>query len=231
MVDKDAVRRAYDELAETYDETRSTNGRAVELLGAFLESLPASARVLDAGCGSGSPALERIDRAGAAVGLDLSRRQLQLAAESAPGAALAQGDMTALPFEDDSFDGVVACWSLIHIPMADHAAVVGESARVLRPGGRALVCEGTHEWVGENPDWLDSGVGMAWNIAGAETTREQLLDAGFEITDTWGVPETLEDGDVDGDADGEVENDAANGVDDDVDDDLPWTVFAVRLDP
>ena len=115
--------------------------------------------------------------------------------------------------------------------MADRAAVVEESARVLRPGGRALVCEGTHEWVGENPDWLDSGVGMAWNIAGAETTREQLLDAGFEITDTWGVPETLEDGDVDGDADGEVENDAANGVDDDVDDDLPWTVFAVRLDP
>lgn len=137
-------------------------------------------------------------------------------------------------------DGVVACWSLIHVPMADHAAVVEESVRVLRPGGRALVCEGTHEWVGENPDWLDSGVGMAWNIAGAETTREQLLDAGFEVTDTWGVPETLEDGDVDGDAadddvdggaDGEVENDAANGVDDDVDDDLPWTVFAVRLDP
>lgn len=215
MVGTDEVRRGYDALAETYDDQRAANGRGVAILGSFLEALPASARVLDAGCGAGTPALAHIDSEGAAVGLDVSRRQLGLAAETIPDAALAQGDMTHLPFQDDAFDGVVALWSLIHVPMADHGAVLEEFARVLRPGGRALVCEGTDEWIGRNPDWLDSGVEMAWAIAGAEATHAQLVDAGFEVTETWGVPETLED-------------DADVAVDDESE--LPWTLFAARLD-
>jgi len=100
--------------------------------------------------------------------------------------------------------------------LAASTTAVGEFARVLRPGGRALVCEGTGEWTGENPDWLDSGVGMQWNIAGARSTRDQLRAAGFEVVDEWGVPETLEEG---------------SGEDGGGDDgDLPWTFFFARLD-
>lgn len=216
MVEKDAVRRAYDELAETYATQRSENGRGEEILAQFLDSLSEPTRILDAGCGQGTPVLARIRTVATAVGVDFSREQLRLAQGSVPDVSLLQSDMTDLPFTDGIFDAVIAYWSLIHVPMEDHQTVIDEFARVLRPKGRLLVCEGTDEWAGENPDWLDSGVEMQWNIAGAKVTRDQLRNAGFTIVDRWGVPETLE----------EDEDDLGEE-----DDDLPWTVFAAQLDP
>lgn len=221
MVDKNAVRRSYDELADAYAERRSEGGPETKILARFLESLPESARVLDAGCGQGAPVLTRAAASGTAVGLDFSREQLRLAAANAPDAALVRGDMTALPFATGAFDGVVACWSLIHVPMDDHRTVVEEFARVLRPGGRVLLCEGTNEWVGENPDWLETGIEMAWNVAGAEATRKQLRAAGFALEGRWGVPEDL------GAGEGEREVDLDELRDDE---DRPWTFFAARLE-
>ncbi len=82
MVDKDAVRRGYDEVAETYTAERSTEGPGVEILAEFLDSLGASARVLDAGCGQGWP----VDREVNTVGVDLSRAQLRGSGENASSA-------------------------------------------------------------------------------------------------------------------------------------------------
>jgi ubiquinone/menaquinone biosynthesis C-methylase UbiE len=183
MVERDVVRRSYDEVAKTHAADRAENGRGTEILASVLESLPDSARVLDAGCGGGTPALAQLSESTTVLGLDFSREQLQLATERVPDVLPAQGNMTALPLQSSAFDAVVAYWSLIHIPSVDQPAVVDEFSRILRPGSRLLVCDGTNEWVGENPDWLDSGVEMAWDIAGAETTRAQLRAAGFEITE------------------------------------------------
>ncbi len=195
MVEKRAVRQAYDEMARAYDAARTRDGRGLSVLESFLEFGPE--RVLDAGCGGGRPVLDRLDDAATAVGLDASGEQLRLAADRVPGAALAAGDMTRLPFADDTFDAVVAYWSLIHVPLAEHGTAIEAFARVLRPGGRVLVCEGREEWVGENPDWLDSGVGMAWEIAGLEATRAQLRAAGFTLAREWGVPDSLDDSEAD----------------------------------
>ncbi|MFC4359948.1 class I SAM-dependent methyltransferase [Halobium salinum] len=216
MVDKDAVRRAYDEIAEVYAEERATTGRSVEILEAFLDSLSDPQRVLDAGCGHGRPVLTRMAGSTDAVGLDFSRGQLDLAREAAPAADLLQGDMTALPLDDDSVDAVVACWSLIHVPMDDHGRVVGEVARVLRPGGRVLLCEGRGEWDGANPDWLDTDVGMEWNMAGEEATRDHLREAGFRVVDRWLAPDSLE------------EDPESHGTLDE--EDLPWVFLAGRLE-
>ncbi|ELZ03518.1 class I SAM-dependent methyltransferase [Natrialba asiatica] len=219
MVDKTAVRRGYDELAETYAAERaaSEGGRERDVLTTVLRSLETPGRVLDAGCGQGTPVLRDLDGDGPrngdgngsrdgdgntdengtrdAIGIDVSRAQLELAAENAPTASLSQGDMTRLPFRDDCCDAVTALHSLIHVPLADHRAVIDEFSRVLRPGGRVLVSEGAREWTGTNPDWLDSGVEMQWHIAGIEATREQLRAAGFTITDEWGTTEPFADQD------------------------------------
>jgi ubiquinone/menaquinone biosynthesis C-methylase UbiE len=194
MVEKRAVRAGYDELAAAYGAEREQSGRGLDVLDAFIDG-QAPARVLDAGCGPGQPVLERLDATTAAVGLDASREQLRLAAGAVPDATLAQGDLTRLPFADGTFDAVVAYWSLIHVPLAEHPAALAEFARVLRPAGRVLVCEGREEWVGENPDWLDADVEMAWEMAGAEATRDQLRAAGFTVVEEWGVPDSLDDDD------------------------------------
>lgn len=193
MSDRDAVRRAYDAMAEDYAAERSETGRGLEILAEFLDSLPERARVVDAGCGQGTPVLRRLARAADPVGLDFSREQLRLAGENVPGAPLVRGDMTALPFCDDAFDAATAFHSLIHVPLDDHRTVVDEFARVLRPGGRVLLTEGIAEWSGTNPDWLDSGVEMQWDIAGAETTKAQLEAEGFAVVEEWLVTDELAD--------------------------------------
>lgn len=213
MVDPRTVRLAYDDLAATYAAERLENGPDVDLLARFLGQLSGSAWVLDAGCGQGSPVLSESSRSATAVGLDLSRRQLRLAAENAPRAALLQGDVSNLPARDDTFDAVIAYWSLIHVPAEDHRTVLHEFARVLRPDGRLLVTEGRSEWSGTNPDWLDSGVEMQWDIAGADATRQHLRTAGFEIVEEQGVPDTLGGG----------------GASPDEERDFPWVIFSAQL--
>ena len=187
MTERDAVRRAYDELAETYAAERASDADApaAARLDRLAERLPADARVLDAGCGQGTPALAALTRGTRAVGLDFSGEQLRLAAGAAPDAALVRGDMTSLPFSPNAFDAVVALHSLIHVPLDEHPTALAEFARVLAPDGLLLLTEGETEWVGANPDWLESGVEMRWAIAGREATREGLDRAGFEILDEW----------------------------------------------
>jgi len=209
MVDKRTVRRGYDTLADAYAAERDDDGPEMALLEELLDELSASARVLDAGCGNGEPVLRAVATEAEPVGVDVAREQLRRTAANVPSAAVAQGDMAALPLRDDSVDAIVAFWSLIHVPFAEHAAVAAEFARVTRPGGRALVCEGTDPWDGTNPDWLDGGAPMEWNMAGAETTREQLRDAGFTVEAARGVPDSL---------------------DDDPDETAPWTFLLARLD-
>jgi ubiquinone/menaquinone biosynthesis C-methylase UbiE len=193
MVDKDTVRRGYDELVDDYAAQRTEDSDDVDVLASFLDALSTDARLLDAGCGQGTPVLASLaDVAG--VGLDISRGQLTRAAENAPAASLTQGDMTRLPFADERFDAVTALWSVIHVPEGDHRAVFEEFARVLRPGGRLLVVEGTNEWRGTNPDWLGGGAEMQWHIAGPEKTRAHLRSVGFEIVADQVIGDPLEEG-------------------------------------
>ena len=190
MSDQNTIRRAYDEIAEVYAAQRSGEHEA-EVLDNFLDPLSEEAYLLDAGCGQGTPVLSRLSESTTAVGLDFSHEQLQLATKNAPTAALSQGDMTALPFQDETFDAVTAFHSMIHIPIDKHQQVIDEFARVLRSEGRLLLSEGEIEWSGANPDWLGTGVEMHWDMAGSETTQKQLRSAGFSIVGDWGIDDTF----------------------------------------
>lgn len=185
---KRTVRDAYDSLAETYAEqtAEGENDVATQFVGRFFERF-GGGLVLDAGCG-GQP-VRRPDCD--VVGVDFSREQLRHARPTET--ALVQGDMTTLPFPSNSFDGVTAFFSLIHVPLEEHQTVLDEFARVLRPDGHLLVTEGASEWCGENENWLGDGIEMSWEIAGREETRAQLQEAGFEVIDEAMVVDTLAD--------------------------------------
>lgn len=98
-------------------------------------------RLIDIGCGEGRHChgVQLLTEA-QAIGVDLDEASLALARER--GAALAGkgppaefhfADASALPFGDASFDAAICSEVLEHVP--DMAALVGEAARVLKPGG------------------------------------------------------------------------------------------------
>ena len=102
---------------------------------------PAGAHVLDVAAGPGNVAVELV-RQGAAdvVALDLSLNMLREGARrEVPAISWVNADALALPFDDASFDACTISFGLRNV--TDPAAAVAEFARVLRPGGRLVVCE------------------------------------------------------------------------------------------
>jgi demethylmenaquinone methyltransferase / 2-methoxy-6-polyprenyl-1,4-benzoquinol methylase len=106
-----------------------------------LAARPAHARVLDVASGPGNVARELV-RLGAeeVVALDLSFNMLAHGAlEPDPRIRWVNGDALALPFADGAFDAVTVSFGLRNVP--DPRAALAEFARVVRPGGRLVVCE------------------------------------------------------------------------------------------
>lgn len=135
--------------------TRAGKFRAWDELLAGL-SLRGDERVLDLGRGRGAVLLLAAQRLphGKAMGLDLWQAQDQsgnaLAATTANADAegvaerveLHTGDMRKLPFPDSSFDVVVSSLAIHNIPTAEgRSEAVREAARVLKPGGRAVLAD------------------------------------------------------------------------------------------
>ena len=93
-------------------------------------------RVLDVACGTGvaaRTAADRVGRSGSVVGLDLNPAMLEVAARIRPDIEWRQGDASALPFEDESFDAVLCQSAVFFFPDVDRA--FSEMARVVRRGG------------------------------------------------------------------------------------------------
>jgi SAM-dependent methyltransferase len=91
-------------------------------------------RLLDCGCGTGHN-LTLLGRYGRAAGFDLTATGLDLARQR--GAPLARASITHIPFRDAAFDLVTSFDVLQYVE--DDAAVMREIARVLAPGGTAIV--------------------------------------------------------------------------------------------
>lgn len=92
-------------------------------------------RALDVGCAGGGNTAVLRELGWSVTGLEYSAAGAEIAASR--DLDVVRGDATALPFADATFDLVMSTDVWEHIE--DDAAVARETARVLRPGGRALV--------------------------------------------------------------------------------------------
>ncbi|MDX3497892.1 methyltransferase domain-containing protein [Streptomyces turgidiscabies] len=111
------------------------------LLAAFAELVRAqgSAPVADVGSGPGHVSA-RLHALGVPVfGVDLSPRMVTLARRAHPELRFHVGSMTSLDLPDETLGGVLALYSIIHIPDAALPTVFAEFHRVLAPGGLVLL--------------------------------------------------------------------------------------------
>lgn len=127
----------YDKEAERYDASRGGEARAAAAAEAVLGFLPeGTRRLLDVACGTGIVTRRLAAADGLAVtGVDLTLGMARRAAARLPGSILL-ADARRLPFRDGAFDAVSSVW-LLHLAATpeDVRTLVGECARVLRPGG------------------------------------------------------------------------------------------------
>jgi SAM-dependent methyltransferase len=126
--------------------------------------LPAHARILDAGCGSGRNMIE-LARHGTVTGVELSATSASLARNRDAGEVLTCS-MLEMPFPDDSFDLAVSLDVIEHLD--DDLAALRELRRVIAPGGALLVTVPAYQWLWSGHDEI--------NHHRRRYTRRTLLD-------------------------------------------------------
>ena len=177
------VESGYDLMAEQYLATKNREDPlALAALEDLASLLPQGAAVLDLGCGAGIPVTRWLaDRGFAVTGVDVSAGQLDLARNNVPEATFIKADMTEVTFAPDSFEAVIAFYSIIHVPRTEHPALLGRIHRWLKPDGIFLATMTLTDSEGRDDDWEGWGAPMVWSHYDGDTTVAMLREAGFAI--------------------------------------------------
>jgi SAM-dependent methyltransferase len=113
--------------------------------------LPARARILDAGCGSGRNMVD-LARHGAVTGIELSGTSVALARERDSGDVV-EGSVLEMPFEADAFDLAASLDVIEHLE--DDLRALRELRRVVAPGGSLLVTVPAYQWLWSGHDEIN----------------------------------------------------------------------------
>ncbi len=140
-----ATRASYDAVAVDYAER--FRGELVArpldraMLAGFAELVQAAGAgpVADIGCGTGRVTAYLNDLGLSVSGVDLSPQMIAVARQAHPGLRFDVGSMLALGLPDSALGGIMAWYSIIHIPEDRLPDVFAEFHRVLAPGGRVLL--------------------------------------------------------------------------------------------
>lgn len=141
-------------------------------------------KVLDVGCGGGANLeviLQKINN-GEAIGIDYSEVSVEIAKKRNKKAVetgkckILQGDVMQLPLHDEDFDVVTAFETVYFWP--EMKGALKEIYRVLKPGGRFMICNEA-DGEGENDEQMKTIIeGMS--IYTEQELRKMLQDAGFK---------------------------------------------------
>jgi SAM-dependent methyltransferase len=139
------MQNSYDLIADKWHAYSRDQGyieRALAYVDQILRDVPANATVLDLGCGTGLPIAQHIVQKGfRVVGVDQSKKMLEIARREVPEAEFIHGDMIEIEF-NQRFAGAVAWDSAFHVERKYHSAIYRKLAHCLQPGARLLLSVG-----------------------------------------------------------------------------------------
>jgi SAM-dependent methyltransferase len=183
-----ATRASYDAVAADYATLLADAlaadpfDRAVLALYAELVRTASSGgRVVEIGCGPGRITAHLAGLGLDAFGIDLSPKMIEEARERHPDLEFRVGQMTALDLPPGAVAGLVAWYSLIHIPPAEHPAVLAGFRQVLTPGGHLLLAFQAGDEHRRITDAYGHG-GLACDAyrLPPERVEQQAVQAGFQ---------------------------------------------------
>jgi demethylmenaquinone methyltransferase/2-methoxy-6-polyprenyl-1,4-benzoquinol methylase len=139
----DRVAAMFDDVAERYDITNDVLalGQTRVWRKAVLKAVDPQPgqRILDLAAGTGTSSVPFAHAGAFVVPTDFSLGMLQVGKRRQPDLAFVAGDGLHLPFADNAFDAATISFGLRNL--SDFQAGLRELARVVRPGGRLVVCE------------------------------------------------------------------------------------------
>ena len=183
------LQTSYDRVAADYAEqfrdelSRKPFDR--KMLDWLAEKVRGRGSICDMGCGPGQIARYLHDQGVLACGIDLSPAMIERAQSLHSDIPFQQGDMLALVnVADNSFAGVAAFYSIIHIPRPDVVKALQELKRVLVPGGILLLTFHIGQEVFHRDEWWGKEVSLDFMFFETEEMKNYLRVAGFELQET-----------------------------------------------
>ncbi|WP_216216253.1 class I SAM-dependent DNA methyltransferase [Amycolatopsis aidingensis] len=198
------TRVSYDTLAEDYADWIRTElaARPLEraVLAAFAELVreAGAGPVADIGCGPGR-LTAHLDGLGVpAFGIDLSPRMIAVARGLYPALRFDEGSMIELDIEDGTLGGVLAWYSIIHVPLERLPEVFAEFHRVLAPGGHLQLAFQAGDELSHRSEAAGHQVSLDFHRRQPDQIAELLRRAGLvprarmlrEPDQDWDFPET-----------------------------------------
>jgi ubiquinone/menaquinone biosynthesis C-methylase UbiE len=181
------TRASYDAIARDYaehfrDELASKPlDRALLATFAELVQTTGGGRVVDIGCGTGRVTAHLHDLGLDVAGIDLSPGMVGAARRLHPHLTFGTGSMTDLDLPDRSVTGLLAYYSIIHIPDDLLPRVLAGFARVLAPGGQVLLAFQTGDDLLHLTEALGHGVALDFHRHRPERVAELLDEAGLRV--------------------------------------------------
>lgn len=140
--------------------------------------------ICDLGCGPGQIARYLYRQGVKTLGVDLSTKMVEEAQKLNPEIHFHQGDMLSLPDEDNSWGGIAAFYSILHIPREQVVDALREMNRVLKPGGILLVTFHVGQEIKHLDEWWEKPVNLDFAFYMPDEMEVWLNEAGFELVET-----------------------------------------------
>jgi SAM-dependent methyltransferase len=178
------LQNSYDQVAEAYarqfrDELDHKPFDR-KMLDWLVEKVGQLGSICDLGCGPGQVARYLRDRGADVCGIDLSPEMVRQAALLHSEINFTQGDLLRLDrVSAESFGGVAAFYSVIHIPRPAVVAALAEIRRVLRSNGVLLLTHHIGSEIVHRDEFLGKEVSMDFIFFETEEMKNYLVRAGF----------------------------------------------------